>query len=897
MMRQMNNEGNMKIEKRNARNVLILAGGLVVTLGLLGLSSCQGPVGAQGLPGPAGERGPVGPQGDIGKAGLVGAVGPQGPAGPPGITNAAGQQGNSTSFSSGTGKGIAVTLALTKPANGTHLVAGEKGSVSVALKDIYGNNLTRNDFTTIALYMYGPQDVTRTQTAVRLLNASVNRSAAVHHYIDLKSSNSSDLKVNGNVLTYSLQPVTNELPGTYIVAVRVVKNGDTPVDQDFIFNTIQVGTPVAESQTVAAEKCATCHLGTDSGQFYFHHVDPSALSPYGSPSYEQVPVVSCKACHNTNGYASYTLSGGTLRVVDAIVNRVHGVHNGDALKNPLNTDPATGAFRSYTSVVFPKNVKNCTSCHVNDNWKTKPSRLACGACHDSVWFGGDPKTMPAGYVAHPGEPQADDAGCSNCHQPDTNSFAPSITESHRVVEKFNKIDIALSSPANGRFYIAGEKPIVTMVIRDDKGNPINHTTVNETTFSAASLFVYGPRLDAKPVLTNAALNGNSKLRASVTSTIAGPWVFTANDTFKISVNGGPVQLLPAPAGTQTAAQVAVWLQSKFKDVTVTATSANMVTLQNMAYGDLSRFEIYNSPVTTKMGWKPGALPVIRNGVLLRNTEGTTVEPYVVIAQASTPSNDLRTRVNPVNYTDPNVKRLPGSIVYELYDVAGLTPGTYMAYAYADPVVGQVPDFNQPTAFGFVSFQVGTATPDKKVAANCPTCHGDTIWHLDEGPIHPALFDTDYCLACHDYGMSGTGNGYARTGGNSTSGWAGYGAKPLSARLHGVHFGAYLNRPEDVYAGDPSKFADIIFAQDVRNCSKCHSSDTTGTWKTASKLACAGCHDGPATAVHILISTPDGIELCNTCHVAGKPWGADVVHSITNPYEPIYGPREGYVIGY
>jgi OmcA/MtrC family decaheme c-type cytochrome len=287
---------------------------------------------------------------------------------------------------------------------------------------------------------------------------------------------------------------------------------------------------------------------------------------------------------------------------------------------------------------------------------------------------------------------------------------------------------------------------------------------------------------------------------------------------------------------------------------------------------------------------------MRDGVLLKNTDGTTVEPYVVIAQAGTASNDLRPRTNPVNYTDPNVNRLASSIIYQLYDVAGLQPGTYMAYAYANPVAGQVPGFNQPTAYGFVTFQVGTATVDKKVATNCQTCHGDTMWHLDAGPIHPEPFDTDYCLACHDYGTSGTGEGYAVTGGNSTSGWAGYGAKPLSARLHGVHFGAYLNRPEDVYAGDPSKFADVIFSQDVRNCSTCHSADTTGTWKSASKLACTGCHDGFSTSIHILINTPARVELCDTCHGAGKPWAADTVHNISNPYEPIYGPREGYVIG-
>lgn len=894
-MQQMNIEGNMNTNKPNSRKNLFLTGGLIIVLGFLGVSACQGVQGKQGAQGPQGTRGPAGPQGASGITGQAGPQGPQGPQGPAGLQGT-GQSGLSGAFSSGTGKGINVTLGVTRPANGSNLIAGEKAVVTVTLRDAAGNNLTRENFSTLALYMYGPQDVTRTVTAVKLLNASEDRNAAVHHYIDLKTSNSSDLKANGSVLTYNLQAITNEVPGTYVVALRVVKNGNGPVDQDFIFNTVQVRTATPETLTVSPDKCAPCHLGTVSGQFYFHHVDPSSRSPYGSPSYEQVPVVSCKACHNNNGYASYTLANGSLRVLDAIVNRVHGVHNGDNLRNPLNTNPANGAFRAYTSVVFPKDVKNCTSCHSNDNWKTKPSRVACGACHDNIWFGSDPKTMPAGYVIHPGEPQADDAGCANCHQPDTNFFAPSITESHRSVEKYNKIDVKLSAPANGKFYTAGEKPILTMVIRDDKGNPIDHTTVNETNFSTASLFVYGPRVNAKPVLTNAALNGNSKLRASVTSTIAGPWNLTENDTFKVSVSGGPVQVLSVPAGTRTAAQVASWLQSALSNVTVTATTANQVTIQNLQFGDKSKFEIYNSPVTMKMGWKPGPLPIVKDGVTLRYTSGTVMEPYVVAAQASIASNDLRPRTAPGVYSDPNVSRLPGSIIYQLYEVGTLKPGTYMAYAYVLPAAGKVEGFTQTSAFGFVTFQVGTTTEDKKVATNCQTCHGETIWHLTEGPVHPQPFDTDYCLACHDYGKSGTGEGYARTGGNSTSGWAGYGSKPLSTRVHGLHFGAYLNRPEDVYAGNPSAFTDIIFAQDIRNCTKCHDADTTGTWKLAQKLACTGCHDGVATSAHIKLNTNEaGIESCGTCHSLGREYSADKAHNIGNPYEPIY-PRDGYVIG-
>ncbi len=580
---------------------------------------------------------------------------------------------------------------------------------------------------------------------------------------------------------------------------------------------------------------------------------------------------------------------------------------GEELTNPINTDPKTGVFRTYTSVLFPLKAQNCTACHVDDRWKTKPSREACGACHDNTWFG-DAASQPKTAVAHKGGPQPNDAACAGCHTPDSGGAAP-IAVVHKVSQPLNKIDIALTPPKNGKFYVAGEKPALTLVIRNDKDNPIDSTKVDETTFATAAFFVYGPRDTANPVLTNAAKNGNSKLRASASSIIAAAgtptkgWTFASDDTFKIAVNGGAVQVLAAPAGLQTPDQVRDWLKANLKDVTVTSNNpAGSVTILSNFQGANSKFEIYNSAVTTKMGWKPGPLNLTKGGVTYGKTVGTTVEPFVVIANANTVGNDLRPRTDPLNYTDPNVVRNAGNITYQLDDVAGLKPGTYMVYSYVLPVAGKVPDFTRASGIGFMTFQVGTETPEKKIATNCNTCHGNTIWHLDEGPIHPEPFDTDYCLACHDYGRSGTGDLFSRVGGNSTSGWAGYGAKPISARVHGVHFGAYLEHPEWVYAGNPNAFNEIIFPQDVRNCEKCHDPKTTTSgWKDQpSRLACTGCHDSAAALTHTNLMTQNPapsdpyngnrVETCSVCHGAGKEFAADKVHNISTPYKPPY-PRE------
>jgi OmcA/MtrC family decaheme c-type cytochrome len=51
-----------------------------------------------------------------------------------------------------------------------------------------------------------------------------------------------------------------------------------------------------------------------------------------------------------------------------------------------------GQWSDFSTVVFPQDMRNCTTCHAKgatqaDSWKTKPSRVVCGACHDDVNFG------------------------------------------------------------------------------------------------------------------------------------------------------------------------------------------------------------------------------------------------------------------------------------------------------------------------------------------------------------------------------------------------------------------------------------------------------------------------------------------------------------------------------
>ena len=788
-------------------------------------------------------------------------------------------------------KGWTILARVSAPANGQFFAVGESPVLTVTILDTFAQGLSQADFSTLNLYMYGPEDPLKAVTPVKLLNATADRTKTPHHYINLKSN--PDVQVNGTTLSYRLKPVTDELPGTYTLGVRAVLASDA-IQQFIRYATIQIGNGTAELPVVTKAKCAACHEGPISGKIYMAHVD-IGRSPVGNFSLDAEPVRSCKLCHNNDGYAAFidpsTLGTGTTnRVADHIVRRVHGVHMGEHLANYWNTNSVNGVFRDYSHLLFPADVRNCTTCHVDDRWKTEITRLACTTCHDNTWFGVKAE-MPAGMEAHAGGKATDDNSCLLCH--DVDGLGKGVAEAHEIPPpSMDVIDVTMTPPANGKFYVAGDKPVVTLVFKDDAGNSIgDHTLVTTANFSTARLFVSGPRGRALPVLTSTAKLGVDIARASVTCSVNGPWDVNGK-TFKIGINGTAPQNITIVGASSlvTAAEVVAALNPVITTLNggaiASVSSSTRVNIKSLIRGAAARIEIYSGEVTTAMGWR---------------AKGVILEPDVFVATVSTPGNDLRPiTADPLDFNDPMVTRTAENITYQLDDVAGLTPGTYSVYAYWLPVAGKIAGLTAKTGLGQLTFQVGTATPEKKVATNCTACHGDTIFHLAAGPIHAAPFDTDYCTACHDYSHPNTGEYFKNQGGTSVNGWSGFGAMPIVRRVHGVHRAHYLEHSEEIYANATKEtFGEIIFPVDIRNCTICHKESDTWKQKPA-RLACLACHDSDEAKAHgkLMTWTPDpndpfgpsAIETCEICHGAGAEFSPDKVHNLTNPFVPPY-PRE------
>jgi OmcA/MtrC family decaheme c-type cytochrome len=164
----------------------------------------------------------------------------------------------------------------------------------------------------------------------------------------------------------------------------------------------------------------------------------------------------CIMCHTPQ-----TINPDTQLTQDMKV-LIHKIHMGSSLPSVKAGTPYRiwhrGAWSDFSTVVFPQDVRNCTTCHAKgatqaDNWKTNPSAAACGSCHDDVNF--------ATGANHVNLPQPDDKQCKNCHTANAVSdFDASVPGAHLI-------------PSNS----TSLPGLVTKVLKVDNATPGNAPTV------------------------------------------------------------------------------------------------------------------------------------------------------------------------------------------------------------------------------------------------------------------------------------------------------------------------------------------------------------------------------------------------------------------------------------
>lgn len=199
-------------------------------------------------------------------------------------------------------------------------------------------------------------------------------------------------------------------------------------------------------------------------------------------------VAGCITCHTEQ-----TSDPDTGNTVDFTV-MVHKIHRGKNLPSVKNGIPYEiigymQGVHDFSTVGYPQELQRCDTCHTGSQgqiWQEKPTRKACGSCHDDVSFVDPP---PMGQTLHAGGEMADDSKCTVCHP--TSGGLEGISTKHLT---------ALTDPAAPKIEVdilsvektaPGETPEVVFDVKKD-GAPLD---IVATPMARLTVTVAGPTTD------------------------------------------------------------------------------------------------------------------------------------------------------------------------------------------------------------------------------------------------------------------------------------------------------------------------------------------------------------------------------------------------------------------
>jgi hypothetical protein len=827
-----------------------------IAFALVLFAACEGPGGSAGQDGKNGQSGAAGEAGPPGAPGEGGDAGPPGPIGPMGTSGCDGLPADAT-------RGVKATLSVAAPKNGMFFAVGEQVVLTAKLLDSCGRAYAPADLATASLYISGPRKASLTRTAVKLLNCSVDRAAKdrQHHAIYLANPSYTDpaqknLAIGADgTITYTFAAVSDEEPGTYTIGLWAVSKDQK--DQILPTIEVQIGTATREEYTSgpkATSSCYDCHLDAQNGRSYQAHIEPG-FAPFGNYALDQAPIENCKLCHNLDGYSP-----------NPIVRKVHGAHRGHAMLAPgaphpeygLGADATLAAFVDVEFPSMPGHDLDCAKCHVDDAWRKNPARLACGTCHDNVFFDtgtlnpprtfGKPNNVAcqqdadcAGFgsfatcdhmsgnclrVTHP--PQKDDSMCTTCHTADVGGIAP-VPVVHDIAArtqtrslKIVGLTLAGGTGKNGSFNV-GDKPTIQFQIQDRSKNFISDLAANKAL--SATLMISGPTDHPQRVYASVALKTNGALSydgGNNLYTWASATGWPANAASPLNTTLPPQANLP---GTYT-----LWLWVN-ESLTVNGQSVR---------------DAANAEVDFRFG-----------------SDGA-VQPRQVILQSACDGCHVVTQAHGGSRTDAGT-------CFTCHTMGAVDRGVG-SKGVACTVDAQCAGF----AGGWEK------CTDTNNDGKPDTC----VITADPTPSQMVAFP----VMIHQIHFARKLGGYNERANLQNAG-----------KLGVVGFNNSYN-----------DFSDILFPQDIRNCARCHASTgaacsamapcgmgqtCTGgkcvnvAWQEPSTVVCTSCHDSGAAYAHAILNTwsgPDGpVETCDVCHGTSGEFAVSKVHDIATTLVPPY----------
>jgi OmcA/MtrC family decaheme c-type cytochrome len=273
-------------------------------------------------------------------------------------------------------------------------------------------------------------------------------------------------------------PATFDATVTHAIGVSAQRNLDEYGTFDEwsetandVFTFVPNGSPVAVTRSVVTTNaCNQCH---------------NPLIGHGG---SRLQVELCIMCHTPQ-----TTNPDTLLTMDMKV-LIHKIHMGSNLPSVKAGTPYRvwhrGAWSDFSTVVFPQDVRNCTTCHTQDAaqanaWKTNPSRAVCGSCHDNVDFASGQGHSSANI------PQADDKLCTTCHSSTPSSdFDSSIPGAHVLPNQASALPGLVTQVLSVDNATAGNAPKVTFQVTDKSGVPVDISQITQI-----RMILAGPNTD------------------------------------------------------------------------------------------------------------------------------------------------------------------------------------------------------------------------------------------------------------------------------------------------------------------------------------------------------------------------------------------------------------------